>query len=188
MAELPARPLSDSVLQVSIAGLGCNNFGRRIDLEATRAVADAAIEEGITFFDTADIYGRGASEEFLGEVLQGRRDRVVLATKFGMDLGDGKGPRPDALLRIQNEYSLLRREAERDVLPTCQRLGLGSCRSSTISSVIAGATKPEQVSANAKAAHWASRCARAPRGAQKSKLLGGPEEPAQRLTMSACSS
>jgi aryl-alcohol dehydrogenase-like predicted oxidoreductase len=294
MAELPARPLGDSVLQVSIAGLGCNNFGRRIDLEATRAVVDAAIEEGITFFDTADIYGRGASEEFLGEVLQGRRDRVVLATKFGMDMGDGKGPRgsaayirqaADASLRrlrtdvidcywyhrpdgqtpfvetletldelvragkvraiggsnfsageieeadriarergltrfcaIQNEYSLLQREAERDVLPTCQRLGLGfvpffplasglltgkyrrgepgpegarlTARDQiatddqfeligaleeyarereititdvavgallaqpTVSSVIAGATKPEQVSANAKAAHW----------------------------------
>src|ERR1700694_316340 len=64
--ELPTRPLGDSGLEVSVVGLGCNNFGRRMDLEATRAVVDAAIAEGVTFFDTADIYGLGASEEFLG--------------------------------------------------------------------------------------------------------------------------
>ena len=167
----------------------------------TRAVVDAALAEGVTFFDTADIYGIGASEEFLGEVLDGRRDQVTLATKFGMDMHDGKGPRgsrdyvlqaADASLRrlrtdvidfywyhqpdgqtpiaetlealdelvragkvraigasnfsaaqieeadavarerrltrftaIQNEYSLLEREAEHEVLPTCERLGLG---------------------------------------------------------------
>jgi aryl-alcohol dehydrogenase-like predicted oxidoreductase len=96
MADLPALPLGDSGLQVSIAGLGCNNFGRRIDLDATRAVVDAAIDEGVTFFDTADVYGRGTSEEYLGEVLEGRRERVVLATKFGMDKGDGKAPRGSA--------------------------------------------------------------------------------------------
>ncbi len=184
-----------------MVGLGCNNFGRRIDLDATRAVVDAALAQGVTFFDTADVYGRGQSEEFLGELLEGRRDRVVLATKFGMDMGDGKGPRGsreyirqaveaslrrlrtdvidvywyhqpdgvtpfeetlralDELVRagtvravggsnftaaqveeadrvarehgltrftaIQNEYSLLAREAEADVLPMCERLGLG---------------------------------------------------------------
>src|ERR1700722_4694102 len=93
MANLKTRPLGLSELQTSVVGLGCNNFGRRTDLDATRAVVDAALDEGVTFFDTADIYGRGASEAFLGEVLQGRRDQVVLATKFGMDMGDGKGPR-----------------------------------------------------------------------------------------------
>ena len=93
MSALPTRPLGRSGIDVSIVGLGCNNFGRRVDLDATRAVVDAALEEGITFFDTADIYGRGQSEEYLGEVLQGRRDQVVLATKFGMDMGDGRGPR-----------------------------------------------------------------------------------------------
>src|SRR5207249_3741042 len=74
---------------------GCNNFGRRVDLAGTRAVVDAALEEGITFFDTASTYGnpRGRSEELLGEVLEGRRDQIVLATKFGMDMGDGRGPR-----------------------------------------------------------------------------------------------
>lgn len=86
------KSLGDSGLLVSVAGLGCNNFGRRLDLDGTRAVVDAAIDAGITLFDTADIYGDGASEELLGEVLAGRRDKVVLATKFGhrgVDLGFG---------------------------------------------------------------------------------------------------
>ena len=203
MAALPTRLLGDDGPEVSVIGLGCNNFGRRVDLEGTRAVVDAALEAGITFFDTSNTYGspHGRSEEFLGEVLQGRRDRVVLATKFGMDMGDGLGPRgsrdyilqaveaslrrlrtevidyswyhqpdgvtpiaetlealdglvragtvraigasnfsaeqiedADAVARergfarftsIQNQYSLLVRDPERDVLPTCERLGLG---------------------------------------------------------------
>jgi aryl-alcohol dehydrogenase-like predicted oxidoreductase len=200
-SHLRTRPLGDSGLAVSIVGLGCNNFGRRIDLAATRKVIDATIAEGITFLDTADIYGTGDSEQFLGEALQGRRDQVVLATKFGMDMGDGKGPRGsgnyirhaiDASLRrlrtdvvdyywyhrpdgktpiadtlealhelvragkvraigasnfsaeqleeadavarergltrftaVQNEYSLLVRDAEAEVLPACERLGIG---------------------------------------------------------------
>jgi aryl-alcohol dehydrogenase-like predicted oxidoreductase len=75
---------------VSRVGLGCNNFGGRLDLKATRAVVDAAVGAEITFFDTADIYGgAGGSERMLGEVLEGRRDRVVLATKFGKSMGDG---------------------------------------------------------------------------------------------------
>jgi aryl-alcohol dehydrogenase-like predicted oxidoreductase len=195
------RRFGDSGLEVSAVGLGCNNFGRRLDLDGTRAVVDAALSEGVTFFDTADIYGKGHSEEYLGDVLQGRRDQVVLATKFGMDMGDGKGPRgsrgyirqaADASLRrlrtdvidvywyhepdgqtpiqetlqtldelvragkvraigasnfsaeqleeadavarehgltrfsaVQNEYSLLVRDAERDALPACERLGIG---------------------------------------------------------------
>jgi aryl-alcohol dehydrogenase-like predicted oxidoreductase len=201
VSDLPTRPLGNSGLHVSVVGLGCNNFGRRVDLEGTRAVVDAALAEGVTFFDTADTYGAGVSEEYLGEVLQGRRDRVVLATKFGMDMGDGKGPRgsrqyilgavdaslgrlrtdvidyywyhrPDGVTPIaetletlheligagkiraigasnfnadqieeadtiargagltpfsavQNEYSLLVRDAETDALPACRRLGLG---------------------------------------------------------------
>src|ERR1700685_142718 len=97
MSDLSHRPLGDSGLNVSTVGLGCNNFGRRVDLQGTRAVVDAAIAEGVTFFDTADIYGgSGGSEELLGEVLAGRRDQIVLASKFGMDMHDGKGPRGSA--------------------------------------------------------------------------------------------
>ena len=79
------------MLTVSRVGLGCNNFGWRLDSAATRAVVDAALEAGITFLDTADIYGGGDSERFLGEALAGRRDRVVLATKFGMDMHGANG-------------------------------------------------------------------------------------------------
>jgi aryl-alcohol dehydrogenase-like predicted oxidoreductase len=188
--------------EVSVVGLGCNNFGGRVDLDGTRAVVDAALDAGVTLFDTADIYGnKGGSESFLGEVLEGRRDGVVLATKFGGDMGDGeerRGSRAyvrkaieaslarlrtdyvdlyqyhfpqketpleetfgaldelvregkarhvghsnlsaaeveevDALARdngwsrpvsAQNQYSLLRRDVEADLLPTCERLGLG---------------------------------------------------------------
>ena len=74
-------------LTVSLVGIGCNNFGGRIDQAATQAVVDAAIDAGITLFDTADIYGGGRSEELLGVALGSRRDDVVIATKFGM--GDG---------------------------------------------------------------------------------------------------
>ena len=297
MADLPTRSLGDDGPEVSVIGLGCNNFGRRVDLDGTRAVVDAALEAGITFFDTADIYGNphGRSEEFLGEVLQGRRDQVVLATKFGMNMDDGRGPRgsrdyilhaveaslrrlqtdvidyywyhqpdgvtpiaetletlnglvqagtvrwigasnfsaaqieeADAVARergfarftsIQNQYSLLVRDPEREVLPTCERLGLGFVpffplasglltgkyrrgeaapagtrladraqvatdeqfdvveavarfasergvamidvaigallAKTPVSTVIAGATKPEQVQANVAAARWA---------------------------------
>jgi len=88
------RSLGDSGLMVSVAGLGCNNFGRRVDLAGTRAVVDAAIDAGITILDTSDTYGDGgASEELLGEVLAGRREQVVLATKFGHSAYDmGYGP------------------------------------------------------------------------------------------------
>src|SRR5215469_9721420 len=88
------RPLGKSGLLVSVVRLGCNNFGRRLNVEQTRSVVDAAIDAGITLLDTAETYGgAGRSEEFLGEVLEGRRDRVVLATKFGSQGGDmGYGP------------------------------------------------------------------------------------------------
>lgn len=91
------RSLGHSGLLVSVVGLGCNNFGRRLDLDRTRAVVDAAIDAGVTLLDTAETYGgRGRSEELLGEVLEGRRDQVVLATKFGhqsggMDYGPATG-------------------------------------------------------------------------------------------------
>jgi aryl-alcohol dehydrogenase-like predicted oxidoreductase len=83
------RNLGRSGLRVSLVGLGCNNFGGRIDREATRKVVDAAIENGITLFDTADVYGnRGGSESALGELLGPRRKEIVLASKFGMAMDE----------------------------------------------------------------------------------------------------
>ncbi|HXA41175.1 MAG TPA: aldo/keto reductase [Phenylobacterium sp.] len=82
------RRLGTSGLKVSEVGLGCNNFGMRIDEKATQGVVDAALDAGITFFDTADIYGGTKSEEFLGKALGKRRGDIVLATKFGMRIGD----------------------------------------------------------------------------------------------------
>jgi aryl-alcohol dehydrogenase-like predicted oxidoreductase len=183
-------------LEVSVVGLGCNNFGGRIDEAATFAVIDAAIDAGVTFFDTSDTYGnQGGSEELIGRALQGRRDQVVLATKWGKPMGDGterRGSRDyilgaveaslrrlqtdvidlyqhheedpgtpleetvatveqlvaegtvrawgtsnyraetvervralasDAYVSEQSEYSLLRRDAEADLLPRCGELG-----------------------------------------------------------------
>ncbi len=130
------RPLGNSGLLVTVTGLGCNNSGRRLDLARTRAVVDAAIDAGITLFDTADVYGNGgASEELPGQVLAGRRDQVVLATKFGPPGGDlGYGPAAGA----KGSRAYLKRTVEQAAQPGC-------------ASVIAGATSPEQVKANAAA-------------------------------------
>jgi len=108
------RRLGNSGLKVSEVGLGCNNFGMRIDQEATTAVVNAAIDAGITLFDTADVYGgQGKSEEMLGKALAGKRDQVVLATKFAMPMGPGKtgGSRryimsaiEDSLRRLNTDY------------------------------------------------------------------------------------
>lgn len=185
-------------LAVTTVGLGCNNFGMRLEYDATEAVVHAALDAGLNFFDTADIYGRTRSEEFLGRALRGRRDDVVIATKFGARVDDQRhGANPayvrqavddslqrlgtdridlyqlhqpdsatpiaetlgalDELVRagkvreigcsnfspaqlreahaasppgaarfvsVQNEYNLLHREPEREVLAACERLGL----------------------------------------------------------------
>ena len=83
------RRLGTSGLKVSAVGLGCNNFGMRIDQAQTQTVVDAALEAGITLFDTADIYGGSKSEVFLGEALKGKRDKAVIATKFANPMGEG---------------------------------------------------------------------------------------------------
>jgi aryl-alcohol dehydrogenase-like predicted oxidoreductase len=112
-------------LDVTIVGLGTNNFGGRLDEDATRAVVDAALDAGVTFFDTADIYGdKGGSETLLGRVLQGRRDEVVLATKFGKPMGDGAERRGSAeyirraldasLERLQTDHVELYQHHEED--------------------------------------------------------------------------
>ncbi|WP_343911070.1 aldo/keto reductase [Nocardioides aquiterrae] len=87
------RPLGDSGLMVSAVGIGCNAFGRRVDLGGVRDILAAAHDVGVTLLDTADIYGDppGASEELLGEALQGQRDEFVVATKFGMDMRGALG-------------------------------------------------------------------------------------------------
>ena len=198
---METRSLGREGPQVSVVGLGCNNFGRRVDRDGTRGVVEAALAEGITLVDTADVYGDGASEEFLGAALGSRREDVVVATKFGHPMPGGpdvprgsrawirfavegslrrlateridvyqyhrpdsvtpmaetivamaelvregkvrylgiSNVRPEAieeaasaarseavrLVSVQNEYSLLKRDAEDDVLPACARLGLG---------------------------------------------------------------
>jgi aryl-alcohol dehydrogenase-like predicted oxidoreductase len=189
------RRLGTSDLTVSAIGLGCNNFGRVVDLAGTRAVVDAALDAGITFLDTAERYGDGDSERFLGEALRGRRAEVVLATKFGGGVPGGGSAeyiwnavegslerlqtdyidllyyhRPDGVTPIaetlaaldelvqqgkvraigcsnfsaeqlaeadeaagttsrfcalQNQYSLLQRDADADVLPLCRELDVG---------------------------------------------------------------
>jgi aryl-alcohol dehydrogenase-like predicted oxidoreductase len=110
------RQLGTSGLTVSVVGLGCNNFGSRLDLERTRAVVDAAIDQDVNLLDTADTYGNGGgSEKFLGEILRGRRDQVVLATKFGSPMGgddaEARGSRryirravEASLRRLQTDY------------------------------------------------------------------------------------
>jgi aryl-alcohol dehydrogenase-like predicted oxidoreductase len=109
------RRLGDSGLKVSEVGLGCNNFGMRIDQTQTQAVVDAAIEAGVTLFDTADIYGGTQSEVFLGNALGKRRKDIVLATKFGMRIGDDERRRggsrrwimqavEDSLQRLGTDY------------------------------------------------------------------------------------
>lgn len=100
-------------LEVSVIGLGCNNFGWRIDEQATHAVVDAAISSGINFFDTADTYGKTKSEQFLGRALAGRRQSVIIATKFGKPVDEARtGARPeyvhqacnDSLTRLGTDY------------------------------------------------------------------------------------
>ena len=187
-------------LEVSVVGVGCNNFGGRIDEKRTEEVVNAALDVGLNFFDTADTYANGKSEELLGRFLGSRRSDVIVATKFGNEMpGQGRGARPeyirkafDASLKrlrtdyidlyqqhvpdpdvpiaetlgaldelvkagkvreigcsnftaeqmrqaraasaarpgsarfvsVQNEYSLLHREAEEEVLPECKREGM----------------------------------------------------------------
>lgn len=100
-------------LEVSVVGLGCNNFGWRIGAEATAAVVDAALDAGITFFDTADIYDKGSSEEYLSRALGARRDGVIIASKFGMKMDEGKQGAKPAYIRQALEDSLRRLRTDR---------------------------------------------------------------------------
>ncbi|MBS0409308.1 MAG: aldo/keto reductase [Proteobacteria bacterium] len=109
------RRLGTSGLKVSAVGLGCNNFGMRLDQEGTNAVVGACLDHGVTFFDTADVYGASKSETMLGEALKGKRHEVVLATKFASPMGPGPDQRGGSrryvmaaveasLKRLQTDY------------------------------------------------------------------------------------
>ncbi len=100
-------------LEVSLVGLGCNNFGWRIDRKATHAVLDAALDSGINFLDTADMYSTGESEEYLADALGTRRNDVVLATKFGFSMGEGKSGASPAYVKDALEASLRRLRTDR---------------------------------------------------------------------------
>lgn len=120
-------------LDVSIVGLGCNNFGWTIDEAATAPVVDAALDAGVNFFDTADIYGGTKSEEFLGRLMPTRRNRIVLATKFGMPVSEGKkGAKPeyvkqaaeDSLRRLNTDHiDLYQLHRPDDSVPIADTLG-----------------------------------------------------------------
>lgn len=92
MTEMSYRPLGDSGLMVSAVGIGCNAFGNRVGLDAVRGIIDAAADVGVTLLDTSDSYAVGQSEEMIGVALEGRRDRFVVATKFGSDMKGTNGP------------------------------------------------------------------------------------------------
>jgi aryl-alcohol dehydrogenase-like predicted oxidoreductase len=99
---MPTRRIGS--LEVSVVGLGCNNFGGRIDSMRTKEVVAAALDAGITLFDTADIYGGTRSEQFLGRALGRRRSEVVVATKFGMPIdGEHKGAKPAYVRQALND-------------------------------------------------------------------------------------
>ncbi len=120
-------------LPVSVIGLGCNNFGRRLDAEATAKVVHAALDAGIDFFDTADTYGGTKSEEFLGKALGKKRRGVIIATKFGMKIDDDrKGARPEyvysaaeaSLKRLGTDYiDLYQLHTPDDTVPIADTLG-----------------------------------------------------------------
>ncbi len=113
---METRTLGTSGPAVSLVGLGCNNFGRRIDAARSREVVEAALDAGINFFDTADVYGQGQSEEYLAAALGDRRSDVLIATKFGADMGDAaaaSGPGGSrAYVRAAVEASLRRLQTD----------------------------------------------------------------------------
>ena len=110
------RTRSIGSLTVSVVGVGCNNFGARLDEGRTNDVVAAALDAGITLFDTADTYGGQQSEEFLGRSLGARRDDVVVATKFGMPVPDGAGAAPAYVRqRLRGEPATARHGPDRPV-------------------------------------------------------------------------
>jgi aryl-alcohol dehydrogenase-like predicted oxidoreductase len=87
--QMEFRRVGESGLEVSVVGVGCNQFGRRVDAAGVARIVHTALDAGITFFDTADVYGAGESERLLGAALRGRRDAAIVATKVGSQMGEG---------------------------------------------------------------------------------------------------
>ncbi len=114
------RQVGRSGLRVSVVGLGTNNFGRRLDLDGARRVVDAAIDAGITFFDTADVYGGGDSERFLGAAVKGRRDRIVIGTKFRSPMGEGEYDRGGSRLYLRRAVEASLRRLDTDYIDLYQ--------------------------------------------------------------------
>ena len=125
------RPIGS--LAVSVVGVGCNNFGGRIDEKHTKEVIDAALAVGMNFFDTADMYANGKSEELLGRYLGSRRREVVIGTKFGNEMeGQGRGARPEyvkkaielSLQRLGTDYvDLYQQHVPDPDVPIAETLG-----------------------------------------------------------------
>jgi aryl-alcohol dehydrogenase-like predicted oxidoreductase len=155
-------------LEVTVVGLGCNNFGGRVDEEGTREVIDAALDAGVTFFDTADIYGnQGGSEELVGRAIHGRRDQVVLATKFGKPMGDGEERRGSrAYIRKAIEASFRRLETDHIDLYQHHEEDPGTPLEETI------ATLEELVAEGKITAYGTSNYA--PATLERAKALAGP--------------
>ncbi len=113
MSDQEKRQLGGGVLQVTVVGIGCNNFGRRLDVEGASRVVHAALDDGINFFDTADLYGEGQSEEMLGAALKSRRAEAVIATKFGhMGGPEGRRGASRRWIRVAVEESLRRLDTD----------------------------------------------------------------------------
>ena len=114
------RSLGNDGPDVSVVGLGTNNFGPRIDFEHSLAVIDAALDAGITLFDTADIYGQGKSEEIIGRALEGRRERVLIATKFGKPMDERPEERRGSRAYIHAACDASLRRLRTDVIDVYQ--------------------------------------------------------------------
>lgn len=120
MTDMRYRRVGSSGLKVSVVGLGTNNFGRRMDEEASIRVLHAALDCGINFIDTADVYGSGASEEYIGKGLRRRRGDAIIATKFGMSMGEGPYRTGGSRLYIRREVEASLRRLQTDYIDLYQ--------------------------------------------------------------------
>ena len=112
--------LGNSGLKVSVVGLGCNNFGGRVDAEGTERVLNQCIEEDVILLDTANTYGGGLSEEYMGKALKGKRHQVLLATKAGMNIGDGPNQSGTSRKHLMEEVETSLRRLQTDYIDLYQ--------------------------------------------------------------------